>query len=714
MIFPIQTVKFFIMMKQTVLCLFLLMSMFSACKQKERVAIDENGSEEAIIGRQALTQTEKEQGVLTPEVLWKMGRVGGAALSPDGSHVIYTVSWYSVDKNKGNTGLYVVPVSGGEPLLLAGKEASAHSPQWVKNGEAVYFLSSKGGDSQIWKIGVDGSDMQQITKIQNGINSFSVSPDGNKIYYVKRVKLQETPAEKYPDLPKANVVMADDLMYRHWDRYHDQKFSHIFISDISGEMIEDGKDIMAGEVFDSPLPPFFDDSQITWSPDGKFIAYSSKKVGRDEFAQSTNSQIYLYNLETGQTKNLTEGMDGYDRNPVFSPDGKQLTWISMEDPGYEADKARLFIMDLETMQKRDLSEDFDQEVADVTWSSNSDTIYFISGIEATYQVYAIVPETGAIEQITTGNHNYNDIDLQNNVMIGTRMSMSKATEVYLLNIAAGQEKAITAVNAPVYAHISMGNVEERWIETTDGKQMLTWVIYPPDFDSTKKYPALLYCQGGPQSAVSQFFSFRWNFQAMAAQGYIVIAPNRRGLPTFGQEWNEQISGDWGGQNIKDYLSAVDAVKTEPFIDEENIGAVGASYGGYSVFYLAGIHEGRFSAFISHCGVFNFESMYAATEETFFVNHDLEGPYWANPVPSSYALSPHKFVQNWDTPILVITGKKDFRVPYTESIQAYNAAKLRGVDAKLLLFPDESHWVLKPQNAILWHREFYSWLDKWLK
>lgn len=701
-------------MKQTVLSLFLLLFMFSACNQNEKVANEANGSEEVIIGRQELTQKEIEPGVLTPEVLWKMGRVGGAALSPDGSQVVYTVSWYSVDENKGNTGLYLVPVSGGEPVLLAGKEASAHSPQWTKDGEAVYFMSSKSGDSQIWKVNTDGAGIQQITNIPDGINSFSVSPDGEKLYYVRRVKMEETPAEKYPDLPNANVVIADDLMYRHWDRYHDQKYSHIFITDITGELIEDGKDIMAGEFFDSPLPPFFDDSQISWSPDGRFIAYSSKKVSRDEFARSTNSQIYLYNLETGETENLTEGMEGYDRNPVFSPDGKSITWISMEDPGYESDKARLFIMNLDTKEKKDLSEDFDQEVADVTWSANGDTLYFISGIHATYQVYSLMPETGKITQITEGKHNYNDIDLQNNIMIGTRMSMSKATEVYQINTATGKEKVITEVNAPVYANISMGNVEERWIETTDGKQMLTWVIYPPDFDSTKKYPAILYCQGGPQSAVSQFFSFRWNFQAMAAQGYVVIAPNRRGLPTFGQDWNEQISGDWGGQNILDYLSAVDALKTEPFIDEKNIGAVGASYGGYSVYYLAGKHEGRFSAFISHCGVFNFESMYAATEETFFVNHDLEGPYWANPVPSSYAFSPHKFVQNWDTPILVITGKKDFRVPYTESIQAFNAAKLRGIPARLLVFPDESHWVLKPQNAVLWHREFYTWLDKWLK
>ncbi|MGC9341214.1 MAG: S9 family peptidase, partial [Bacteroidales bacterium] len=520
--------------------------------------------------------------------------------------------------------------------------------------------------------------------------------------------------EIHEDLPLAEVRIMDDLMYRHWNSWHDYSYSHIFVSTMRENGYFDGTDIMEGEEWDAPLSPYFDQAEITWSPDGRYIAYTCKKMKGKDYAVSTNSDIYLYDIQKETTENITKGMQGYDKYPSFSNKGDMLAWQSMETPGYEADKNRLFIMDLATGEKEYLTSDFDQDAEHLVWSKDDSKIYFISGVEATYQLYQIDIETQEIFQITKGDHDYNSFQLGDGFLTGEKMSISMATELFRIDLPAGEEKQLSFVNKNIYDNIEMGRVEERWVTTTDKKEMKVWVIYPPNFDPEKKYPALLYCQGGPQSAVSQFFSFRWNFQMMAANNYIIVAPNRRGLPTFGTEWNEQISGDYGGQNIKDYLSAIDAVKTEDFVDENRLGAIGASYGGFSVFYLAGHHEGRFKAFISHCGIFNFESMYASTEEMFFVNHDMGGAYWDKPKPESYKFSPHLYVDKWDTPIMIITGEYDFRIPYTESLQAFNAAQLNGVPSKLLVFPNETHFVLKPQNSILWQREFFGWLDKYLK
>jgi len=391
-----------------------------------------------------------------------------------------------------------------------------------------------------------------------------------------------------------------------------------------------------------------------------------------------------------------------------------IAWQSMETPGYEADKERMFMMDFATGKKTYLTKNFDQNAANMIWSKDDKAIYFISGIHGTYQIYCIDLESGSIKQVTKGKHDYTALSMEGDVLIGTKMSMSMATEIFSINTGTGEETQLTFTNKHIYDNIKMARVQGRWIKTTDWKDMLVWVIYPPDFDSLKQYPAILFCEGGPQSAVSQFFSFRWNFQIMAANDYIIIAPNRRGLPTFGQVWNDQIAGDYGGQNMKDYLTSVDILKKEPYIDENRLGAVGASYGGYSVFWLAGHHDGRFKAFIAHAGIYNFESAYGATEEYFFVNHDYEGPYWEKPKPRSYQFSPHLAVQNWDTPIMIVVGQNDFRIPYTQGLEAFNAAQLRGIPSRLLFFPDETHFVLKPQNSILWQREFFGWLDKWLK
>lgn len=415
-----------------------------------------------------------------------------------------------------------------------------------------------------------------------------------------------------------------------------------------------------------------------------------------------------------KTKNLTAFNKGYDKNAVFSHDGKKIAWESMETPGFESDKNRIMVMDLESGEYKDYSRDFDQSSSGFVWSQDDDKIYFISGTNATYQLYELDLASQNIRQLTEGRHNYHSLNLAGDKLVASQMTMSMPTEVFLIDPQSGEQKQISFVNKHILDGLKLADIEERWVKTTDGKDMLVWVIYPPNFDADKEYPALLYCQGGPQSAVSQFFSYRWNFQMMAANDYIIVAPNRRGLPTFGREWNDQISRDYGGQNMMDYFSAIDALKEEPFIDEDRLGAVGASYGGFSVYWLAGNHDGRFSAFISHCGMFNLESWYGTTEELFFANHDLGGAYWEDPKPHSYKFSPHKFVGNWDTPILVVHGEKDFRIPYTQGMEAFNAAQLQGIPSRFLVFPEENHWVLTPQNGILWQREFFKWLDKWLK
>lgn len=695
-------------MKNPTFLMIVFLLLFSlSCKEIER-----KGNDVADFSGE-LTVEEIENGVLTPEILWKFGRISDHQLSPDGKTIAFNVTRFDYKTNESVTDIYLIPSNGGEAIKLTNSGYSCYNPRWKPDGSAIGYITAESGEPQIWEISTDGDRNEQISKIEGGITGFEYSPHGNMVLYTKEVKLDETPREIYEDLPLADVRIIDDLMYRHWDDWHDYKYSHIFVTTIREDGIFDGKDIMEGEEWDAPLSPYFDQSEISWSPDGKYIAYTCKKMKGKDYAVSTNSDIYLYDIRNETTRNLTKGMPGYDKYPSFSNDGSMLAWQSMETPGYEADKDRLFVMDIETEEKTYLTKDFDQNAEHLIWSEDDTEIFFISGIEATYQIYSIDVESHEITQITDGVHNYTGFELGEGFMTGEKMSMSMATEIFKVDIPSGNETQLTQVNKNIYDHIEMGKVESRWVTTTDNKQMKVWVIYPPGFDSSKEYPALLYCQGGPQSAVSQFFSYRWNFQMMAANDYIIVAPNRRGLPTFGTEWNEQISEDYGGQNIQDYFSAIDAVKQEEYVDENSLGAVGASYGGFSVFYLAGHHEGRFDAFISHCGIFNFESMYASTEEMFFVNHDMGGAFWETPRPRSYQFSPHLFVDRWDTPILIITGEYDFRIPYTQSLQAFNAAQLNDVPSKLLVFPDETHFVLKPQNSILWQREFFGWLDKYL-
>ncbi|MGN0033328.1 MAG: S9 family peptidase [Candidatus Limimorpha sp.] len=653
--------------------------------------------------------------IMTPEVLWTMGRIGEFDVSADGGKVVYTVSDYSIEGNSGFSRIYVMNADGSDSRCLTNGEFGEYSPVWTVDGE-IAFMTYSTGDMQVWVMDDKGNGRRQITNISGGVTGFKFSHDGNQIVYSAEVKMKDQVVDIYPDLPKSSGRINNDLMYRHWDQWVDT-FSHLFVASTANGMITNGIDIMQGELWESPVRPFGGMEQVAWTlDDGNILYCSRKKVGK-EYALSTNTDIYKYKVATGETINLTEGMMGYDQNIAIAPRGNKLAWESMERDGYESDKIRLFVMDLSTGERTDYSIGFDQNCTSLTWSDDANSIYFISDINATDQVYELKLNTGNIRKITEGKHNFVSLAVAGDKLIGGQQSMSRPTELYTIDTQSGKFSQITHVNDNIFNQLTMGNVEERWIKTTDDKMMHTWVIYPPHFDKNKKYPTLLYCEGGPQSTVSQFWSYRWNFQMMAANGYIVVAPNRRGLPGFGQEWNEAISGDYGGQCMKDYLSAIDAVAKEPFVNKDKLGAVGASFGGFSVYWLAGHHEGRFKALIAHDGMFNLDAQYLETEEMWFVNWDLGGPYWdtLNPVVKwSYSNSPHLFVDRWTAPILVIHGGLDYRICFTQGMQAYNAAVLRGIPAEFLYFPDENHWVLKPQNGILWQRRFANWLDTYLK
>ena len=584
--------------------------------------------------------------------------------------------------------------------------------------EIVLFTSRRAsGDVQAWMMDQDGSNKKQVSRIDGGLNSLAFSPLGDKVLFTKDVQIDATTQEIYPDLPHSDARIISDLMYRHWNTWEDGAYSHIFVADFNGSEISGGTDIMPGEPNDSPLKPWGGLEEISWTPDGKAIAYTCKKLKGVDYTVSTNSDIFLYNLESGKTRNLTEGMPGYDKAPFFSPDGKKMYWLSMERAGFENDKDRLFELELESGEKRYLTADFDYSPSDLAWDEDGKSLLFIAGVHATFQLYKMDVQSKEITAITSGNHDYHSLAVAGDRLIATRVDMTKPEEIYSVDPSTGASTELSFENKHILDQLTMPTVEKRWITTTDNKQMLTWLVYPPHFDKNKKYPTILFCEGGPQSPLSQFWSYRWNFSQMASNGYIVVAPNRRGVLTMGQDWTDQISKDNSGQAMQDLLSAIDEMKDESYVDEDNLGAIGASFGGFSVFWLAGNHQKRFKTFIAHCGVFNSEMEFMTTDEIFFDTWEKGGAPWEkdNPVAmKSYSGSPHHFVQNWDTPILVIHGEHDYRIPYTQSTAAFNSAQLLGIPSKLLFFPSETHWVLSPQNGILWQREFKGWLDQWLK
>ncbi len=653
---------------------------------------------------------------MTPEVLWSLGRISNVQLSPDKTQILFGITYYNIQKNKGFRDLYVLPVSGGPTKAITNTAVNENGEVWRPDGQKIGFLSSESGSMQLWEMNPDGSRRRRISDIADGISGFNYSPDQKHIAFIKEVKVKANLKDKYPDLTKANARAYDDIMYRHWDEWT-ESFTHVFIAQVIKGKLESVVDIMDGQPWESPLKPNGGMEQITWSPDGNKLIYTCRKKFGKDYALSTNSDLFQYDVNSGSTTNLTEGMMGYDINPVFSPNGRYLAWESMEREGYEADKSRLFLMDVQTGTRTDVTTQFDQNVAGLAWTDDNKSIYFISDYQATDEIYRYNIDTKDISKITTGIHDYNLVLPAGNRLIAVRQSMSKPDEIYRVDPTSGEAEEISFVNKPLLDQLSIGRVESRWVRTTDQKSMKVWVIYPPGFDASKKYPTLLFCEGGPQSTVNQFWSYRWNFQMMAAKGYIIVAPNRRGLPGFGKEWLEEISGDYGGQNMLDYFSAIDTVAAEPYVDKNRLGAVGASYGGFSVYWLAGHHQGRFKAFIAHDGMFNLEANYLETEEMWFANWDMGGPYWDSTnivAQRSFANSPHKFVDKWDTPILIIHGEKDYRISYTQGLQAFDAARLRNIPARLLIFPEENHWVLSAQNGILWQREFFDWLDKYLK
>lgn len=704
-----------------------------------------NAEAQTMIGKTTDVAAISKGDRMTAETLWAMGRIGGATASPDGKTIAYQVGYYSVKENKSHQMLYTVSADGKLQRTLTNTAASETDAAWINGGKRIAFLSK----GQLWTMNADGSDRRQLTKSDIDIEGFKFSPDEKKVLLIKSLPYHESIKKNPDDLPLATGRVVTDLNYRHWDHYV-ETVAHPFVANVTENGVDNGKDIIEGEPYECPMAPFGGIEQLAWSPDSKTIAYTCRKKTGVNYAISTDSDIFLYDIATGSTKNLckpegykapevdpTTSMKnqavnnqegdvnvGYDTNPQFSPDGKYVAWQSMKHDGYESDRNRLCVYTLATGEKKYVAEKFDSNVDAFCWAADSKTLYFIGCWHACVNMYQ-TNINGEVKQLTDDWMDFGSIQMLGNTgkILASRHSISQADELYIVTPGKDVKKTkvqqVTWENKAFYDQLEMGKVQERWVKTTDGKQMLVWVILPPHFDENKKYPTLLFCEGGPQSPVSQFWSYRWNFQIMAAHDYIVIAPNRRGLPGFGSEWNESISGDWTGQCMDDYLSAIDdATNNLPYVDKDRLGCVGASFGGFSVYYLAGHHNKRFKAFIAHDGAFNLESMYTDTEEAWFSNWEYDDAYWkyvkTNRAKRTYSHSPHKFVDKWDTPILCIHGEKDYRINANQGFGAFNAARLRGIPAELLIYPDENHWVLKPQNGVLWQRTFFGWLDKWLK
>ncbi len=671
-------------------------------------------SDENIIER---PEFKSANGIFSIDALEALGRVTDPQVSPDGSKVLFGISYESVEQNKSNNELYVIDIKGGEPQRLTRTADSENSAVWIDNGNKIAYLASDGESTQLYVMSADGKGKTKVSNVEGGIEGFLFSADEKKVVMIGRVKYDRTPADVYPDLPKANARIIDDLMYKHWDQWVTE-IPHPFVGDFDGNKVTNVTDIMQDEPFEAPMRPFGGVESFAWSPDSKQLIYVSRKKTGMDYAVSTNSDLYRYDLESGKTENLTEGMMGYDTAPAYSPDGRYVAWLSMEHDGYESDKNRIFILDTTTGEKTDLTTEWDYTADLIAWAKDGKSIYFTAaylGEEPIFNVNLATKEVKPVME-NAGLFDYAALcPVNDNTLVTMRHSMLQPNELCVVEN--GKVRQLTEVNKDIFGQLTMPTVEKVMVPTTDGKEMTTWVVYPQNFDPNKKYPAILYCQGGPQQAVSQFWSYRWNLALMAANGYIVIAPNRRGLPGFGTEWNAQISKDYPGQNMQDYLSAVDFMKEKPYIDAEHIGAVGASYGGFSVYWLAGNHDGRFACLIAHAGIFNMESQYLETEEMWFANWDMGGAFWDKDnaaAQRTFAASPHKFVDKWDTPILVTHGEYDFRILSSQGEMAFNAARLRGIPAEMVIFPDENHWILKPQNAILWQRVFFRWLDKWLK
>ena len=664
-----------------------------------------------------------ENGRFTPEVMWSLGVMSEYAVSPDGQNIVYTLRYTDMEQNKNNTELYLMPVAGGEAQRLTYTAESEFCPVWKDNNTLLFCRGN-----EIRSIDIKSLNESVIATCERGFEGFKLAPDGSSLVYISTIPVErpEHIGKLFAGLDKTTGRINEDLMYRHWDQWVDEIPQIYLVSLQNGTANLDNAVAIVDGPYECPMRPWGGTEQYNYSPDGTKIVYTCRKKTGYDYAHSTNSDIYLYDIATGETRNLSEGIMGYDQNPVFSHDGTMVAWESMERDGYESDKLRLMVLDLASGQRVDLTEKFDYSVGNIRWSDDDKELFAVVSYRGMSEIFGFNRETKAIRQLSHGYHDVVGIDLNGTTIIASQQSIQYPNTLYRYNTtdSLAEGTKLSTFNDDVLSQVRMGKVEECYVKTVDGKDMLTWLVYPYDYDSTKTYPALLFCEGGPQSPVSQFWSTRWNFEVMSGAGYFVIAPNRRGVPGFGMEWLEQISGDYGGLCMKDYMAATDWAASLPMIDRERIGACGASFGGYSIYWLAGhnhdvkgYNEGRrFKAFLAHNGMFNFEQQYLETEEMWFDNWDLGGPYWEKNAKTahSYANSPHLFVDRWNTPICVVHSEFDFRIVASQGMAAYNAAKLRGLEARYLYFPDETHWVLKPQNSLLWHRNFIDWFDQWLK
>lgn len=647
------------------------------------------------------------QQVMTPEILWSLNRLGVETVSPSQSELIYKLSKTDIQTEKTKSEIYFLNLlnGGASHKIDLGKKSLI---QWDKNG----IYAQEGG--KIYRSKDKGSSWEEFYTIGE-VDHIIISPDAKKIAFSKEVLVEKLLGkDKHSDLEKTSGHIYTDLNHRHWDYFNEGKYNHIFVVEVS-QSVDTAKDLLEGKAWDSPQRPFGGKEDFLWSPDSSHLLFVMKPLEGIHYAKSTNTDIFSYSLSSGEIKNLTETNKGYDTDPKFSPDGKLLLWFSMANDGYESDKKDIKIMNWATGKVINLTENWDEIVGGNAFFASEKMIYFTAAMKGSVQLFSLDIQTKKIKQLTNGNFDVNAIyALNKNQLLVSRVDINHNADLFSVDLKNGAMKQITAVNKDTYTKLSQGKSELKMVKTTDGKVMGVWFHYPPNFDPNKKYPALLYCQGGPQSPVTQFFSIRWNFALMAANGYIIIAPNRRGMPGWGVKWNEDISKDWGGQPMRDYLSAVDYAKTLPYVDGDRVGAVGASYGGYSVLMLAGIHENRFKTFISHNGLFDMKSWSLTTEELWFADWDLGGNLYSQPLPKSFTdFNPSNFISKWNKPIMIIQGGIDYRVPYEQGQGAFQAARLKGLKSKFLYFPNENHWVLKPQNGILWQREFFSWLKETL-
>ncbi len=653
------------------------------------------------------------QKTFTAEDLNTLKRITEFTVSPDGHWIVYRLSTPSIADNKIYSDLYAISIDGSRTIQITNDNANDWNAVFSPKGSLLAFLSTRDGSPQIYVMDFPDGTPKKVTNIDAGVENVKFSPDGKFFVFTSEVKLFKTVAEKYPKYDKAKVRIYESLPVRHWDSWIDENYSHVFYLPISGgEPI----DIMPGEPYDVPLKPFGGGDQIDVSPDGTEIAYTCKKMTGLDFVKQTNSEIYIYSLKDRTTKNITKGLTGYDWSPLYSPDGKWIAFISLERNGFESDRHRLMLYNRQTGSIAELPKNFDQWIEEKAWSPDSKYLYVAATDSGVVSLFEVSVETGNVRRLTKDRSDHGGlIATRTGMLIYSKQNILNPVEIYALNLKNNKETQITRINQEILNQFKKVKVEERWIESVDGSKVHCWVVFPPDFDPSKKYPMITYCQGGPQSMVSPRFHYRWNMYLIASHGYILLAPNRRGVPGFGQKWNDAISGDWGGLAMQDLLAATDALVKEPYVKKDGLAAIGASAGGYTTFWMAGNHKGRFRALLSHNGVFNFESMYGSTEELWFPDWEYGGPYWIEKNRPFYEKnSPHRYVSNWNTPIIISVGERDFRVPYTQGLEAFTAAQVNKIPSKLIVFPEETHFIAKLQEFLIWDREVFDFLDKYCK